>query len=304
MVSFALPAARAEDEPAVPAEDVPAVPHWIFAVEDTADLPASFEMFKIEVRADRVGIGEIVQRCIEGEGELSARIRTLEYTALVKSVLYVGGRDREARRLVTEQVDRKFFRRPDHEKTIPLKFRQYELVDGKEEKWDPDDSDPVRIGYEVFDELPFYLQDSEQYDFRILSREIVGDRVIYEVRLTPKSDFEIAPSGRIWIDTSGYQILREEFDFGDRAPLPMFIKSLGPFVRERERVGDLWVWKRFLIRVDLRMGYLRFLDNDIPDRVEFAVTFQDYRVNEGWSTDEPAADRVGGGDDEGAEANE
>ena len=60
--------------------------------------------------------------------------------------------------------------------------------------------------------------------------EIVGKRVIYEVRLEPKSDFEIAPSGRIWIDTSEYQILREEFDFGERVPLPMFVKRIGPFV--------------------------------------------------------------------------
>jgi len=211
---------------------------------------------------------------------LRERIRSHEYTALTKSVLYVGGRDETAkRRLVTEQVERKSYHRGEGETTVPLLVRRYEIVDGEEREWSPDDDDTVEIDYEDFDELPFYLEDPGQYDFRILSREIVGDRVIYEVRLEPKSDFEIAPTGTIWIDTSEYHILREEFDFRDRVPLPMFVKALGPFVRERERVGDLWVWKRFLIRVDLRMGYLRFLESDIPDRVELAVTFRDHVVN-------------------------
>ncbi|GJM44423.1 MAG: hypothetical protein DHS20C21_12650 [Gemmatimonadota bacterium] len=260
-------------------------PRWIFAVEDTADLPAFFET-SIEVKASRLKIGDIVQRCIEREEMLRRQIQSHEYTTLVHSTFYVGGRDESAqRRLVTEQVVQHFFRKPDQERSVPLRFEQYELSNGERKEWNPDDDGAVEISYSDFDDLPFYLKDRRQYDFKILSREIVGDRVIYEVQLAPKSDFEIAPSGRIWIDSSNFQILREEFDFADRVPMPMFIKSVGPFIRERERVGDLWVWKRFLVRVDLRMGYLRFLDDGIPDRAEFSVEFANHRINQGWSID-------------------
>ena len=34
-------------------------------------------------------------------------------------------------------------------------------------------------------------------------------------------------------DTSTFSILREEFDFGDRVPLPMLVRSIGPYVRGR-----------------------------------------------------------------------
>lgn len=272
-------------------------PRWIFAVEDTSDLPAFFRMSTVKTNANRLGIGEIVDRCIAREEELRSRIESHEFTALVNSVMYVGGRDANAkRRLVTEQVDRTFFRKGAEEKTIPLRFEQYELSGGERKEWNPGEDDgAVKITYGDFQQLPFYLEDRGDYDFEILSREIVGDRVIYEVRLTPKSDFEIAPTGRIWIDTTDFQILREEFDFEDRVPMPVFIRRVGPFVRERERIGDVWVWKRFLIRVDLRMGYLRFLDGDLPDRVEFAVNFRDHRVNEGWSIDPDAVAADGRG---------
>jgi hypothetical protein len=137
-------------------------------------------------------------------------------------------------------------------------------------------------------DLPFYLEDEDEYDFTILSREILRDSVIYEVYLEPKSDFAIAPCGTIWVDTTTFEILREEFDFGDRVPMPMIVKALGPFVRERERIGDLWVWKRLLIRADLRLGWLRFLEEDIPDTVEFVIVFRDHQLNAGWP-EPPAA---------------
>ena len=61
---------------------------------------------------------------------------------------------------------------------------------------------------------------------------------------------------------------------------PMFVKSVGPFIRERVRIGDVWVWKRFLIRVDVRTGLLKIFDRDIPEVVEFVVNFRDFRINE------------------------
>jgi hypothetical protein len=289
---FALLAAIVA-EPAVP--DSGARP-WVFAAEDTLELPALFRMSEVEIRATRLEIGDIVSRCIESEEKLHESISSLVYTQSVRTVLHVGGYGAGARKqLVIEQVDRVFFRKPEERRTVRLSVERYVLENGERRPWEEGDEETVEIGLEDLGHLPFYLSDRDEYDFRIASREIVGERVIYEVQLSPRSDFEIAPSGTIWVDTSTFRILREEFDFGDRVPMPMFVKSVGPFIRERERIGDTWVWKRFLVRAALRMGWLRFLEKDIPDVVELMVSFRDHRVNEGWGamgeTEPAVADR-------------
>lgn len=287
-IVLAAPALAGETvAPDVPAE-TPRPHRWIFAAEDTARIPAFFEMSEIEIRADRLRIGDIVRQCIEREEDLRDRIETHEYTMVSTSVLSYGGSGPDAdRQRVVEEADRVFFRKPHEERKVPLRRASYAMEHGERKEWTPDeDEDPaIRVSYDDLSDLPFYLEDKDEYDFEILSREIVGDRVIYEVRLTPKSDFEIAPTGTIWIDTSTFSILREEFDFGDRVPLPMFIKRIGPYVRERERIGDLWVWKRIVIRVELRGKLLRWIDRDVPDTAEWVVVFGDHRLNEGWSTD-------------------
>ena len=274
-------AVRAEPSDSLVIEPVPGAARWVFAAEDTLELPALFHMSEVEIRATRLEIGDIVDRCIESEERLRESIESHVYTQSVRTVFHIDGYGESAKkRMVIEQADRVFYRKPDDHRTVNITNVQYVLEDGERRPWEEEENETVRIGWDDLNGLPFYLEDRDEYDFEIVSREIVGDRVIYEVRLTPRSDFEIAPSGTIWVDTSDFRILREEFDFGDRVPMPMVVKSIGPFVRERERVGDVWVWKRFLVRVDLRMGWLRFLEKDIPDTVEFMVSFRDHRLNE------------------------
>ena len=279
-------AVETADEPAPSPPEV-RPQRWVFAVEDTLDLPPMFEMSPVEIRAERLKIGDIVDRCIRSEEAIHDSIRTLEQTLIVKQVHHIGGYGEAAReRLVIEQADRLLYRNPDVDRSIPLKLERYKIVDGERREWDEDDDTNVRVEFSTLNGMPFYLQNRDGYSFEILSRDIVGDRVLYEVRIEPKSDFEIAPEGTLWIDASNFRILREEFDMGDRVPMPLFVKSIGPIIRERQRIGDVWVWKRLLFRVDIRTGLLRYLDGDIPDTIEFVATFRDFVVNEGLS-DEP-----------------
>ena len=272
--------------PALCAADVsPSPAGFLFAVEDTLGPPPVTELDPIEVTADRLKIGEIVDRCIRHEKEVRQRIVTHDFTQMVKTVLTIEGKKSDKdRMIVIEEVRRMKTRRPLYRETTVLARSEYELVEGERQDRDAEtvDEDGVRVEvrYEDFDDLPFYLEDPQGYNFQIQGRRIVGHSVIYEVTLVPKSDFEIAPEGTIWIDTSDFQILREEFNFGDRVPMPMFVKSIGPVVREREKIGNLWVIQRILLRVDLRVGWLKFLDGDIPDRVEIVVTSRDHRVEE------------------------
>jgi hypothetical protein len=261
-------------------------PRLTLAVEDTLDLTDEAIVDPYEIRANRLRIAEIVRRCIEREEEMQELIETHVYTQFVKTVFHVGGYGVEAERLlIMEEADRVRLRRPDISEVVPVKHDRYMIENGERKEWEEEDEDVVMaVRYDDFDRLPFYLEDREDYNFQILDRTIAGDRVVYKVRLEPRSDFEIAPCGTIWVDTSNFQILREEFDFEDRIPMPMMIKSIGPVVREREHVGDFWVWKRLMLRADLRMGWLRVVSNKIPDTVEFVLLFTDHEINQGWQT--------------------
>ncbi|MBD3161781.1 MAG: hypothetical protein GF346_05895 [Candidatus Eisenbacteria bacterium] len=269
----------------VPAAAAPQAspPRLLLAEEDTLDLTGIWEIDPLEVRADRLRIGDIVQRCIEQEEALREKIEAHRYTQSLKTVLHVGGYGEEADRLlVFEEVDRVTTDR-EGVRSVALHRDRYVLEDGERRPPDEEEEDEnssVGVSFGDINELPFYLEDESAYDFEIRSRRIAGNHVIYEVRFVPKSDFEIAPQGTIWIDTADFRILREEFDFGDRVPMPLLIRSLGPVIRERERIGDLWVWKRILVRVDLRIGWMRFVEKDIPDTVEFIADFTDHDLNE------------------------
>jgi hypothetical protein len=291
----ALSSARAADplpsvpEPrSLPADAEIEVPKYIFAAEDTLELPALFHMSEIEVTAKRLQIGDIVQSCIEQERANRERIESWVHTQVIKEIEHVDGYGKEAKRqIVREQMDRVFYRKPDEEQSIRLKYEEYVLEDGQRSPRDDQNQPEVSLSFSEMSELPFYLESADDYAFEILSREIVGDRVIYEVHLVPKSDFAIAPEGTIWIDTSNFQILREKFDFADRVPLPLVIRSIGPMFREREKIGDLWVWKRWIIRAQLRDGVLKtvarltFQDTDeIPHTIEAIILFQDHVLND------------------------
>lgn len=255
----------------------------LLATEDDFGPPPVTTLDTIEVTSDRLGIAAIVDRCIRREEETAARILSHEYTEWTKTVCSIEQRDGEPKKELTyEEVRRVTLRRPDVRKTATLSKKEYEVVDGVSKERDVEAKDKdgasVTMKIEDFDDLPFYLEDRSGYDFKIERREIVGGRVIYQVSLAPKSDFEVAPHGRIWVDTSNFQIVREEFNFGDRVPMPMFVKSVGPVVREREPIGDIWVTSRLLVRLELRIGWMRFLDDEIPDRVDLVSTFRDQRV--------------------------
>jgi hypothetical protein len=259
---------------------------FTWAIEDTLGPPPVTTLDPIEVTSVRLGIAEIVDRCIRREEETRRRFATHDWTERVKTSLLIGGSaEHPDKEIVIEEVNRVEVRRPTSQKKVLLARHKYEIVDGERRDRDADpldpEGEPVEVRYEDFDHLPFYLEDRNDYDFEIVGRQIVDQRLIYEVRLTPKSEFDVAPQGRVWVDTSTFQILREEFDFGERVPMPMFVKSIGPVVRERERVGDAWVVSRLLIRVDLRVGWLRFMDDEIPDRVEIAATYRDHVLEEG-----------------------
>lgn len=254
-----------------------------FAEEDTVDFSRVFHLDPIEVEAHRLKIAEIVDRCIRREEAQQERIRAHNYTQTTRVVFMLGGHDAPPRKLMVEEnTDRVYLRRNGRSASVPLVRDRYTIENGVRGPWEEDDEGGAQVGIEVDDleTLPFYLEDRDAYEFAIVGRDVLPDRLIYRIHMKPRSDFDIAAEGTIWVDTTEFQILREEFSFGDRVPFPVAVSGIGPVVRERERVGDEWVWKRLLVRVDLKLGWMRIVEKNVPDRIEFLVTFEDHELND------------------------
>jgi hypothetical protein len=58
------------------------------------------------------------------------------------------------------------------------------------------------------------------------------------------------PSGRVWVDTKDFVIVRQEIEFR-QSPVPLVLKDIKHLVVERARAGDFWVMSRVLMRMEL-----------------------------------------------------
>jgi hypothetical protein len=124
-----------------------------------------------------------------------------------------------------------------------------------------------------------------RFQFRIEDRKLVGDRVVYLLSFAPRSSLEALPSGHVWLNTNDFVILREEFAFKDRSPLPLFVQSIDSCVLERTLIDhQYWVISRILARVTLTdpvrwMGKLA--GDEIPKVVDLALARTDWIINGG-----------------------
>ena len=83
------------------------------------------------------------------------------------------------------------------------------------------------------------------------------------------------PSGRVWVDTKDFVILRQELEFR-QSPVPLLLKNIRHMVVERTQAGDFWVMSRVLLRIELTIPIPKF-----GQSFDFAMAFSDYTVNSG-----------------------
>jgi hypothetical protein len=138
---------------------------------------------------------------------------------------------------------------------------------------------------EQFVAFAFDPKTRSRFRFRIEDRKIIGDQVIYVIAFSPKSPLDVLPTGRAWVNTNDFVILREEFAYRDRSPAPLFMESLDSCILERTRIdGQYWVLSRILARVTLTdpvrlMG--KIARTKVPKVADFAVTWNDWIINGG-----------------------
>ena len=130
-------------------------------------------------------------------------------------------------------------------------FTRRVLLDTKAERFNKKDGvwtfdkdvtahdDPYRIqdlGESRFTSVPVYLLHDDEFDFEFVQRTLEDDRVVFHVRFKPKSDFSELPKGEVWIDSKGYRVIHEIYDFTNN-PFPLVIKGNPTRLSAMERIA-------------------------------------------------------------------
>ena len=235
------------------------------ATEDTMHTDVS----TVLVKAPRVTLEEILDRVARGEARRDSLLKDQSFIATLRVV-----RDAEGKRgpvLFAESVSKVYKKKPDLLRTIEL--RHYEE---RRDKGDDDDLDTdfsPGMGEEIVN-FAFRPANRKNFRFTIEDRKLLGDHLVYTLAFEPRSALAVfEPSGRVWVDTKDFVILRQEIEFR-QSPVPLFLKDIKHMVVERTRAGEFWVLSRVMVRMELTVPIPRF-----GRAFDFALALSDYTVN-------------------------
>lgn len=242
------------------------------AVEDTMHTDVS----EVLVRAPRVTLDEILDRVARGEARRDSLLKDQSFTATMRVLRNTAGKGKPE--LFAESVSKVYKKKPGLVRAISL--REYELKPDKKKREDDDDTTfdndfSPGMGEEIVN-FAFQPANRRNFKFTIEDRRIVGDHLVYTLRFEPRSSLSVEePSGRVWVDTKDYVIVRQELEFR-QSPVPLFLKSIKHLVIERTRAGEFWVLSRMLVRMELTIPVPGF-----GKSFDFGMTLSDYTVNTG-----------------------
>lgn len=235
------------------------------AVEDTM----TTEVPEVLVRAPRVTLDEILDRVARGEARRDSLLKDQSFTATLRIMRNTAGKGTPE--LLAESVHKVYKKKPDLIRTVRLRvYEKYPEKDGDgmaEADFSPGMGERI---------VNFALQPENRrnYRFTIEDRKLLGDHLIYTLRFEPRSSLAVSePSGRLWVDTREFVIVRQEIEFR-QSPVPLFLKSIKRMVVERTRTGDFWVLSRALVRMELTIPMPR-----IGKTFDFGMSFTDYTIN-------------------------
>lgn len=246
------------------------------AVEDTMHTDVS----EVLVRAPRVTLDEILDRVARGEARRDSLLQDQSFTATLRVMRNVTGK--QAPELFFESVSKVYKKKPNMLRTIEL--RNYEAKPDKKGKRDGEDKDKKDddavdadfspgMGEELVN-FAFQPENRRNFKFRIEDRRILGDHLLYTLRFEPRSALAVyEPSGRVWVDTKDFVIVRQELEFR-QSPVPLFLKGIRHMVVERTYADGFWVMSRMMMRIELTIPLPKF-----GNAFDFAMAMSDYKVN-------------------------
>jgi len=251
----------------------------VLAVEDTIPIPSAL-LPEYVVTAPRVSLDEILRRVAEGEAHRDSLMKDQSYT-MVALLTYLDADNKPAtgakRKL--EYASKVYKKQPDKIREVPLR---------RSSDFKKDDNVEVSSAPTMREQMvsfAFEPRNRSKFDFAIAERRFVGGHVVYVINFTPRSKIDPLPTGRVWIDTNDFVIVREEFWFRDRSPAPLIFKRIDSCVVERTKVdGQWWVISRVLARLQMTSA-VRFMakiaKEPLSPTVDFAVVHTDWRINKG-----------------------
>lgn len=231
------------------------------------------EVPEVLVRAPRVTLDEILDRVARGEARRDSLMHDQAFTITLRMVKGTADPGKTPE-LLTERVVRIYKKRPDKVRTVLL--RDWSAKPDRNGDNGPRVQARSRMDEEIVN-FAFRPENRRDYRFRIVGRDLLGNRLVYRIAFEPRSALDPSvPSGLVWVDTNEFVIVRQELGF-DRSPVPLFLKSVDRMVIERQRVGDgYWVLKRVLVRASMSLPIPTF-----GRSFDFGIHYDQYAVNEG-----------------------
>jgi hypothetical protein len=236
------------------------------AVEDTMHT----EVPEVLVKAPRVTLDEILDRVARGEARRDSLLRDQSFTATMRVMRNTTGKGPPV--LFAETVAKVYKKKPGKIRTVQLrKYEEHPEKDSDDESMDTDFS--PGMGEEIVN-FAFRPAKRRNYRFTIEDRKLLGDHLLYTLRFEPRSALAVyEPSGRVWVDTKDFVILRQEIEFR-QSPVPLVLKNISRMVVERTRAGEFWVLSRALIRMELTFPIPKF-----GRAFDFGMSLSDYTIN-------------------------
>lgn len=235
------------------------------AREDTLSTSVS----EVLVRAPRVTLSEILDRVARGEAHRDSLLKDTSFRLTIRMLRNTGGKGTPT--LMREAVYQVYRKRPDKVRTVLLR-------DYREKPQKGDDLD-IDVGSDFGEDIvnfAFRPEARRDFNYRIVGRDIIGGHLVYRIAFQPRSVINPSmPSGLVWIDTNEFVIVRQEVTF-ERSPVPAILKGIPRMVVERQRVGDMWMLSRVLLRAELTFPIPR-----VGRSFDFGILFDDYQVNRG-----------------------
>ena len=228
---------------------------------------------EVLVRAPRITLDEILNRVARGEARRESLLTDQTFTGSVRLVRLPEGNRPFGPQM--ESVWRIYRKRPDRLRSILL--RKWEAKPPKKKGKDSGlefDFDPG-MGEDIVN-FAFQAQGRREFRYRIVGRDLVGDHVIYQIAFEPRSLLTpFAPTGRVWVDTNEFVIVREEVSF-KRSPIPALLEGIPRMVVERQQVGPYWVLGRVLMRIRMVTTF-----PTVGRTFDLSIHYDDYHLNEG-----------------------
>jgi MucB/RseB family protein len=116
----------------------------------------------------------------------------------------------------------------------------------------------------------------DNYEFKMVGQENVGDRPAYAIDVTPKRHDQYLFAGRIWVDAEDYALVRAD---GNPAKNPSFWTKHVHFVHTYQKNGPFW----FPVSTD------SITDARIFGKTDLTIKYFDYKANAALEADETAA---------------